>query len=226
MRILVGDNETTGLGGPPEVMACEIAIVELDWDLNIIGQWESLINPGIEIQPGAMKIHGITDEMVQRPEMPTITEAFAEIAPEGFGDVALICHNIRFDRQFFAPHMNIAAELCTLELARRVLPTAPNHRLGTLKTHLNLSVQKEHEGMGDVMTVVDLLRYLVPYTGRSLKQLIAAAAQPSMLYIMPFGQYKGKPMLQVPVDYRNYLLQQVISPDLRYTFEQMQRTFA
>jgi len=224
MRILVGDNETTGLGGPPQAMAVEIAIAEIDEDCNVIELWETLINPGIPIQEGASRIHGITDAEVATA--PTMAEAFAEIAPEGFGPVALICHNVRFDKPYFEPHLQIAAELCTLELARRVLPNAPNHRLGTLREHLGLKAQAEHQAAGDILIVIDLLKHLIPYTGRSLKQLIGGAAKPNMVYTMPFGKHKGTPIGQLDVDYRNWLLQQQISNDLRYTLEQLQKAFA
>lgn len=223
MRILVGDNETTGLGSPPQAMACEIAIAEIDDECNVIQLWETLINPGIPIQDGAKKIHGISDHDVLLA--PTMAEAFAEMAPEGFGDVALICHNVRFDKPYFAPHMTIVAELCTLELARRVWPTAPNHRLGTLREHFDLKAQAEHQAAGDILIVIDLLKKLIPHTGRTLRQLIGGAAKPNRLHVMPFGEHKGKPMHLVPTDYRNWLLQQQISADLRYTLEQLQKAF-
>lgn len=226
MRYLIGDTETTGLGGPPAVMACEIAIIEIDADMNILGEWETLVNPGIPIEPKAMSLHGITNEDVCRPEVPKIAEAFAEIAgPDGFGEVALICHNIKFDRRFLSPHLNVVAELCTLELARRVMPNAPNHQLGTLRRHCDLKVQAEHQAMGDIMIVLDLLRYLVPRTNRTLTQLIGAAAKPVMLFTMPWGQYKGMKISDIDVDYRNWCLQQDISPDLRFTLETLQKAF-
>lgn len=225
MRHFVGDTETTGLGGPPNAMACEIALVEIDEDLNIIGEWESLINPGIPIQPGAMKIHGITDADVSRPEVPTIEQAVVEIFGEILPDISMTCHNARFDLQFFGPHLSIKAHLCTLELARKVLPGAPNHQLPTLKRHLNLSLQKQHEAMGDILTVVDLLRHLVPLTNRSFLQLLGAAARPSMLYIMPYGKYKGMSIQDIDVDYRNWLLQQSIGADMRYTLETLAKAY-
>lgn len=228
MRIFVADTETTGLGGPPDVMACEIAMIEIDAEMNVLGEWESLINPGIPIQPGAMKTHRITNEEVSHPDVPTIRGALDEIAGGDrttLGPITMIAHNAKFDRRFFGPHLDIAAELCTLELARKHLPMAPNHRLGTLRQFCGLEVQQEHAAMGDIMIVLSLLRHLVPLTGRTLTQLIQQAAKPSMLYIMPFGEYKGKPIASIPVDRRNWFLQQDISPDLRYTLEQLQKAF-
>lgn len=222
MRYIVGDTETTGLGAPPQAKACEIALIEIDAEMNMINEWESLINPGMPIQPGAAKIHGITDDMVK--DAPTIEEAFAEIGI-GQDPVVLICHNVKFDRNYLGTHMNVSSELCTLELARKHLPMAPNHRLGTLKNHLQLSLQAEHEAMGDILTVVDLLRHLVPYTGRSFLQLVGAAAKPTMVYTMPFGKHKGMAISDLDVDYRNWLLQQEIGPDLRYTLETLQKAF-
>lgn len=201
-------------------------MVEIDEHINVLGAWETLLRPGIPITEGAQRIHGISDADVMRDEVPTIRGALHEIGGfQPLGPICLICHNVRFDRQFLAPHLEIEAELCTLELARKHLPNAPNHKLGTLRTFLNLAPQQEHAAMGDIMLVVDLLRALVPLTGRTLMQLIQQAAKPSMLYVMPFGQYKGKPITSIPVDYRNWLLDQSISPDLRYTLNELAKAF-
>jgi len=226
VRYFVGDCETTGLGGPPAVMACEIALIEVDLDLNVLGEWETLINPGIPIEPKAAELHGITNEMVTAPGVPTIEEALAEIlGEEQRAPLTMVAHNAKFDRRFFGPHLNIVNELCTLELARKHMPHAPNHRLGTLREHCNLQVQQEHAAMGDIMIVLDLLRHLVPLTGRSFAQLVGGAAKASMLYIMPFGKHKGTPIAELDVDYRNWLLQQDISPDLRYTLDTLAKAF-
>jgi DNA polymerase III epsilon subunit-like protein len=219
LRYIVGDTETTGLSA--SAGACEIAMLEVDKDLNVIHTWETLINPGVPIEPGAGAIHGIKDEDVAAA--PTMAAAMNFIFPEGKPRVVLIAHNARFDLRFFGPHMEVVASLCTLEMARKFLPKAPNHRLGTLKTFLNLPSQPEHEALGDILTVLDLLKAIVPLSGRTLDQLVGGAAKPSMLYEMPFGEHKGKPIAEIDSDYRNWLIQQDISADLRYTLETLRK---
>jgi len=38
---------------------------------------------------------------------------------------------------------------------------------------------------------------------------------------MPFGKWKGTPMLDVPADYRKWLASQDIERDLKYTLEKL-----
>jgi len=218
-RIVLGDCETTGLSALAG--ACEIALLELDIDLNVLNQWESLINPGVEIEPGAQAIHGISDADVRGA--PTMAEAMGFIFSGEKPPVIFIAHNARFDRRFFGPHMNIVAQVCTLEMARKHMPAAPNHRLGTLRTELGCPERPAHEAMGDILTVLDVLKALVPLTGRSFAQLIGMGDKPSMLYEMPFGEHKGKKITDIPNDYRNWLLQQDIDPNLKYTLETLRK---
>lgn len=213
-RFLIGDTETTGF--PPGAKVCEFALIEIDADLNVLKTWETLVNPGIPIPDKISLIHGIYDSDVA--DASSIEHIFEHDMPR-FENVILIAHNVKFDRPFFAPFMGIVGELCTLELARKHLPHAPNHRLGTLRAHLDLKVEAGHEAMGDILVVLDLLRHLVPMTGRSLPQMVGASVKPSMLYVMPFGEHKGKPISELPASYREWMLRQDISADLRLTLE-------
>ena len=52
----------------------------------------------------------------------------------------------------------LEAELCTLRLARKVWPDAPDFKLQTLRFLLELDAGQGHRAMGDVRATVDLLR--------------------------------------------------------------------
>lgn len=218
-RIILGDCETTGLSALAG--AVEIAMLELSADMEVLGSWESLINPGVPIEPGAQAIHGISDADVRGA--PTMAEAMNFIFPEGKPQVVFIAHNARFDRRFFGPYLGITSEVCTLQMARKHMPTAPNHQLSTLRRLLDCPERAAHEAMADILGVLDVLKALVPLTGRSFVQLIGMGDKPAMLYTMPFGEHKGKKITDIPLDYRNWLIQQDIDTNLKYTLETLRK---
>lgn len=217
MRYFIGDTETTGL---KRAKAVEIAFMEIDPDTFAIkDQWASLIDPEIPIEPGAQSIHGITPEMVEAE--PTIEE-FVEVCMGGRIEdpCTLIGHNVQFDKPFFTPVMNVVQTFCTLGLARRLLPTqVENHRLGTLKEYFNLEGGEAHRALGDVLTVHQMLKILLPETGKSLLELLQVPSH--TIYTMPFGEHKGKPLMDLPVQYRTWLLSVNIDEDLRRSLMQL-----
>ncbi|MEI8191821.1 MAG: 3'-5' exonuclease, partial [candidate division NC10 bacterium] len=57
------DTETTGLAPGRGARVCEIAILAV-CNGKVKESFASLVNPGCPIDPGAQRIHGITDAMV------------------------------------------------------------------------------------------------------------------------------------------------------------------
>jgi DNA polymerase III epsilon subunit-like protein len=219
MRFLIGDTETSGLGA--QAKAVEMAWIEVDEDLNILGQFASLIDPEQEIQPGAQAIHGIDADMVR--DAPTLYELQTIVLPELKIDtenpVTLIAHNVKFDKRYFEPVFNIAHTFCTLALIRSTHPSLPNHKLGTVKEQLGLDGGQAHRAMGDVLTVHSLLKHVLPSTGRTLAQHCATPRR--TVYTMPWGQYKDKALSALPRDYRTWLLSIDIDQDLRQSLMQL-----
>lgn len=213
MRYFIGDTETTGLDKPK---ACEIAFIEIDpYSLDILKSWHSMIDPEKPISAGASEIHGILDHHVLQE--PTIEE-YAEIVMGGRIEdpCTLIAHNVKFDKPMFESVMNVQRTYCTLQLARRLLPVGPpNHRLGTLAEYYNIDAGEAHRAMSDVMTVRGLLQMLVPKTGKDLLGLLDVPRHE--IYIMPFGEYKGTPLMELPRQYRTWLLTTDQDDDLRYS---------
>jgi DNA polymerase III epsilon subunit-like protein len=101
-----------------------------------------------------------------------------------------------------------------------VLPKGPaNHKLGTLREYLGLTGGEAHRALGDVLTVLDMLRKLVPESGRTLRSLAGVPAH--NIYTMPWGEHKGKTLDAIPVPYRTYLLSLSIDADLRQSLMQL-----
>lgn len=202
-RKIVFDTETTGVDA--DKRAVEIAMIEIDDDLNEIGRCHSLINPLIPISPEASAVNGITNEMVATA--PTI-EQWVEQTFGGplEGEVTLVGHRIEFDRPLFAPIGNCVHTLDTLVLTQVfVQDELPNRKLDTLKDHFQLEGGGEsHRAMADTVTAYQLLCHLVQLSGRKFADL--AAVPYWILHYAPWGRYEDKPLAEVPRAYREWLL--------------------
>lgn len=144
---IVIDTETTGLSAQKDQII-EISALKVKDGL-MMDNYTSLVNPGIEIPKSSMKIHGITNEMVQNA--PTIDEVIPKFLTF-IEDKPLVGHNISFDLRFINSYLekNLNKQLAdTMLISRRKLPTLPNHKLITLINHYNLGENQDHRSLSD-----------------------------------------------------------------------------
>lgn len=92
---VVLDVETTGIDRKNDRMV-EIAILEIS-NGNIVDQYQTLVNPGIPISPGAYQVHGISDADVA--SAPKAEHIAAEIADRLRGK-PVVGHSVTFDLDF------------------------------------------------------------------------------------------------------------------------------
>ncbi len=86
------DLETTGLN-PLQDRICQIGLIKPDGS-----EFETLINPGVNIHPNSIEIHGITDEMVDdAPSFKDIAFDVINILEES---EIFVAYNFQFDFQF------------------------------------------------------------------------------------------------------------------------------
>jgi exodeoxyribonuclease X len=197
------------LGPPPHNEIVTFALLEIDHDLNILAEFDAMVQPRGLISAEAAGVHGITNRMVEG--LPTIEEMFAgaHLGDEDFSDVLICCHNVPFDRPLLAPHMNITGEFCTLRAARKIYPNAPNHKLPTLRHWLEIEVDgANHGAAADVACTYELIKCMMRDTGLSLQELIEDTRRPIIHTTMPFGKHAGKPLAEVPRGYLNWLREQ------------------
>lgn len=208
------DTETTGLAAP--MRAVEVAWLRIDENMEVLEAFVTRVNPGRPIEAGASEIHGIFNHHVdQCPTVDTVVSAL----PKPF---VAIGHNVGYDLRVLGDHIEWSGDICTLALARRWVPDAPNHKLPTLKDHLKLSEQESHSALGDCHTSLEVLRYCANKSGRDLKGLLELERVPKMLPKMPFGMHKGKAFHLVPADYRAWLLSKPdLHKDLEYTLRKL-----
>jgi DNA polymerase-3 subunit epsilon len=117
MREVVLDTETTGLN-PKEDRLIEIGCVELVNYIPTGRSFHTYINPMRKVNPGAVKVHGLTDSFLE--DKPLFHEVASEFI-EFIGFDPIVAHNADFDVAF----LNEALDLC-------FLPPLPNQVVNTL----------------------------------------------------------------------------------------------
>lgn len=138
--VVVLDFETTGLSPRQGDRAIEIGAVRLEQGV-ITGRFQKLMNPGRRISAFIEQYTGISNQMLATA--PPCAEVMAEFA--GFiGSSDLVAHNASFDQRFLDAelkrvHQPILGRVgCSMLIARRIYPEAPNHKLGGLVRYKNL----------------------------------------------------------------------------------------
>ena len=104
MRQIVLDTETTGLEWRTGDRVIEIGCVELV-NRNLTGRhYHVFINPEREVDPGAMAVHGITNEfLADKPRFREIVDEFEDFVRGG----ELIIHNANFDVGFLNNELSL-----------------------------------------------------------------------------------------------------------------------
>ncbi|WP_050758193.1 DEDD exonuclease domain-containing protein [Xylanimonas cellulosilytica] len=183
VTFVVVDLETTGTrttdSGITEIGAVKVRGGE------VLGEFQSLVNPGREVPAFVARLTGITTAMVSTaPSIDLVLPSFLEWAH----DCVLVAHNAPFDVGFLKA---AAAGLGypwpgfpvvdTVPLARRVVPKdeAPNHKLATLAHLFRARVTPEHRALADARATVDVLHGLLDRLGamgvQHLEDLATAA---------------------------------------------------
>jgi DNA polymerase III epsilon subunit family exonuclease len=147
----VVDVETTGFS-PVLDRIVEIACVSVDDDA-VVGRWATLVDPGIPIPPRATEVHGITDAMVRGA--PSLDRALAELRMHT-ADRTFVAHHARFDLSFLNRLERSRDAICTMRLARALVPEAPDHKNQTLRAFFEIN-RRLDEGVGAHRALDDAL---------------------------------------------------------------------
>jgi DNA polymerase III subunit epsilon len=156
------DIETTG-GKYNEEGITEIAIYKFDGH-EIVDQFISLINPEREIQPFVVNLTGINSSMLRNaPKFYEIAKRVVEITE----DCILVAHNAQFDYRILCTEFRRLGfeferpSLCTVELAKDLIPNQESYSLGKLVRALGIPVADRHRAAGDAMATVKLFKMLL-----------------------------------------------------------------
>jgi len=155
------DLETTG-GSPVSSAITEIGAVKTRGG-EVVGEFHTLVNPGMAIPPMIVALTGITDAMVlPAPRIDEVLPAFLEF----LGGAVLVAHNAPFDVGFLKaacrdhhypwPGNSIVD---TVTLARRATTKeeAPNKKLGTLARVFGTEVVPNHRALDDARATSEIM---------------------------------------------------------------------
>ena len=162
LSYVVVDVETTG--GRPYAgdRVTEIAAVTVR-EGRIHEVYETLINPQRSIPPMITAITNITWEMVR--DQPTFRDVCPSVLSALRGHV-FVAHNATFDWKFVTSEVRRATgeeldgrRLCTVRLARRLLPQLPRRSLDWVARHYGVAIAPEarHRAAGDAVATAHVL---------------------------------------------------------------------
>lgn len=156
LEFVAFDTETTGLSAAMERVV-ELSAVRFRFDGTQLTTFDELIDPERPIPPDAVRIHGISDAMVQgKPSMNEVLPRFLKFS-EG---AVLLAHNAEFDLGFLV-HEAARGEITlprppvldTVEISRRLRPDLPNHKLATIARALGCEPTTYHRALADAETL-------------------------------------------------------------------------
>ncbi|HEY9428126.1 MAG TPA: 3'-5' exonuclease [Gemmatimonadaceae bacterium] len=160
----VVDVETTGTSASGGDRITEVAVVVLRAG-EVVQRFETLVNPERAIPPMITALTHITWEMVK--DAPRFGDICAELLDVLSGNV-FVAHNADFDWRFVSAevaratgHRLESRRLCTVRLARKVLPHLPSRRLDSLAHHYGMEIVDRHRALGDADATARILLRLL-----------------------------------------------------------------
>jgi DNA polymerase-3 subunit epsilon len=187
VEFVVVDLETTG-GSPASSEITEIGAVRVRGG-EVLGEFQTLVNPAGTIPPFIAVLTGISDAMVAgAPRLDRALPAFLDFSR----GAVLVAHNAPFDLGFLRAgcerlglHWPSPEHLDTARLARRALTRdeAPDCKLATLARLFRAQTTPNHRALADARATVDVLHGLISRLGglgvHSLEELRTFSAQVS-----------------------------------------------
>ena len=166
------DIETTG-GLYNEEGITEIAIYRYDGH-KVTDQFISLINPEKEIQPFVVNLTGINNAMLRSaPKFYEVAKRIIEITD----GCIIVAHNALFDYRVLQTEFRRLGfdfqrkSICTVELAKKLIPEQPSYSLGKLVRSLGIAVSDRHRATGDAQATLKLFKLLLAKdTGKIIVQ--------------------------------------------------------
>lgn len=165
------DVETTGLS-PKSEKITEIAIYIHDGD-KIIDEFSSLINPERKIPFQITKLTGINNKMVQdAPKFYEIAKRIVEITDKKI----IVGHHVSFDYNFIRSEFKSFGydykrkTLCTVKLARKLIPGRISYGLGRLCKDLDIINPSRHRAQGDALATSKLFELLLSIDSKAAEE--------------------------------------------------------
>ncbi len=210
MKFIILDTETTGAEERDRI--CQLAFIVASAQLvgsRIEEVCEDLCKPPHPISYGAMAVHHITNEMVEKREICVQTPSYRRLEELNKPENILVIQNASFDMQMlekegFVSRMRL---IDTLRCLRHLYPDLESHALqyaryafGLYKIEANETKSlglkiKAHDALGDVIVLKLLLDMLL--NDHTPEELIELTEKPIIYKTFRFGKYRGEEVLEV-----------------------------
>ena len=183
LPFVVVDLETTG-GSALFDRVLEVAAIRVEGGV-VQDRFECLIEPGMPIPPFVTRITGINHNLVRgKPRFESVLPGLRRM----LDGAALVAHNVSFDGNFLSHAFakeGLAWEgekVCTLRLARRLIPGLHSYRLDSLCAFLGFTFVQQHRAGPDADATLHVLRHLLEQASEhgidSLAALLRLQRQP------------------------------------------------
>ena len=164
---VVVDTETTGTTAAKD-RVIEIGAVKVRGG-RVVETFSQLINPERSVPRRITRLTGISTAMLfDEPPAAEVLPAFLDFLGEG----VLVAHNLPFDLRFLNAELARAGlaplsnpTLCTLRLARRLLPGLRSKGLSSLIKFFKLDVKHRHRALGDAEATAEALIHFLNQLG-------------------------------------------------------------
>lgn len=158
---VVVDVETTG-GHLPYHRITELGAVKMRGG-EIIGKYQSLVNPERHISREIEQLTGISNEMVKTaPKFHEVAEAFEEFTR----GCIFVAHNVSFDYGFIQSEYNrleqrfVRPYICTKTGMKKHYPGLPSYGLKNLSAQFEIPLVNHHRALADAEAAAGLLNLI------------------------------------------------------------------
>lgn len=216
----------------------EVGAVSIDISTgSILGEYETLVRSDRPIPPEVSAVNHITNQDLEKDGV-----AGGKVVKEFYDFIAdrpVAAHNSKFDLEVTKTAFSLVFNhnLCTMRLAKHLLPELGTYSLQFLRYKLGIDVEgsreeraKAHTALCDARLTAKLLyylwqHYLVLNPRGSYWDIEKLASSIIDIPVCPFPKHKGKPWQQIPKDYIRWCLDNVenLDLDLRGTMEKALR---
>jgi DNA polymerase-3 subunit epsilon len=160
----VVDVETTGTRCWAGDRITEIAVVAVRGGV-VAETFETLVNPERSIPPFVTRLTNISWDMVKNA--PRFRDVCDDVVRAMDGAI-FVAHNAQFDWRFVSTEVERATgrqldgrRLCTVRLARKLLPQLRSRRLDFLAMHYDVTITARHRAGGDAAATAKILLRLL-----------------------------------------------------------------
>ncbi len=162
---VIVDLETTGCSAYGGDRITEVAAVRLRGDGSFVEEYTTLVNPERAIPPFITQLTRITPSMVARA--PRFRDVAGEVR-RVVTDAVFVAHNASFDWRFLSSELAWVSGqplrgrvLCTVRLARRVVPEISRRSLDSLSHFFGVENVARHRAFGDARATAEVFRRML-----------------------------------------------------------------